>query len=98
MATEPVKLESNPLMTVAEIARGLNVSTNTIYYWVGRNEIPFVKIGKHLRFIARDVIQFFREKTEGIRPTCLRTVPPVKDKNSFRSLKIGDTIFTPEKE
>lgn len=59
------------LLTVEQIAQFLNVSPKTIYYWVGRFEIPFVKVGRHLRFQASEVTAHFAKKTEENRPACL---------------------------
>lgn len=59
---------NNCLLNVNEIAALLNVSNKTIYWWVNRSEIPFVKVGKHLRFEADKVLNFFRERTEDLRP------------------------------
>ena len=54
------------LLTGKELAEILNVSTQTIYYWVSRNEIPYVKIGKHNRFIKDDVIKYFVAKSKAL--------------------------------
>lgn len=56
--------ENNSLLTIEEIASELKVSTKTVYYWVGRFEIPFVKIGRHLRFNRDVVLHFFERKTK----------------------------------
>lgn len=56
-------LTSKTLLSIEEMAAELQVSTKTIYYWVGRFEIPFLKIGRHLRFQPDVVLQFFEEKT-----------------------------------
>lgn len=61
-----------PLSSAPEMAQILNVSTKTIYYWVERNEIPYVKVGKHLRFNAKRVIDHFETKTLESRPSCVR--------------------------
>jgi excisionase family DNA binding protein len=46
-----------------EIAQKLNVPVNTIYYWVAKGHIPYIKIGKHHRFLYQEVMDFFRMKT-----------------------------------
>ncbi len=63
MNSEPI------LLTVKELAGLLRVSTHTIYYWVSRSEIPYVKVGKHLRFDRNRVLTFFQDQTE--RGTCI---------------------------
>ena len=52
------------LSTPSEMAEQLKVSVNTIYYWVARHEIPFMRIGKHLRFSPNEVLGFFAKKVE----------------------------------
>lgn len=54
---------SHLYMTTKEIALELNVPVNTIYYWVAKSQIPYIKIGKHHRFLYDEVIDFFRKKT-----------------------------------
>lgn len=44
------------LLTVEEIAELFQTSTSTIYRWVHKREIPFVKLGGKLRF-SQDEIQ-----------------------------------------
>ncbi len=40
------------LLTAAEVAKLMRVSKGTIYRWVKRGRIPFVKIGDMIRFDA----------------------------------------------
>lgn len=47
------------LNTLKEMAELLNVSQKTIYYWVARKEIPFLKVGRHLRFESAAVLNYF---------------------------------------
>jgi excisionase family DNA binding protein len=76
----------NPLLTVKELSNRLNVSPSTIYYWVERNEIPLLRMGKHLRFRLDEVIAFFEKKTAERREHCVGTFNPVEP--SSRSLAI----------
>ena len=46
------------LFTVQEAAQYLAVSTSTLYGWVWQRRIPFVKIGRALRFDPRDLEAF----------------------------------------
>jgi len=43
------------LLTVQDAARLLAVSVSTIYGWVWQRRIPFVKIGRALRFDRNDL-------------------------------------------
>ena len=81
-------------LTLKEIAGVLNVPSYTIYYWVGRNEIPFVRVGRHLRFILDDVVEFFIVKTKESRPNCLQYGTAVKNEHNHCSLKIGVSART----
>ncbi len=49
------------LLTVEEIAEFFQTSTSTIYRWVHKREIPFVKLGGKLRF-SPDAIQEYIKK------------------------------------
>lgn len=49
------------LLTVEEIAELFQTSTSTIYRWVHKREIPFVKLGGKLRF-SPDTIQEYIKK------------------------------------
>ena len=52
------------LLTVEEIAELFQTSTSTIYRWVHKREIPFVKLGGKLRF-SPDAIQEYIKKNSG---------------------------------
>lgn len=59
-----ISAEFNRLLTVEELAEKLSVSVQTIYYWVSRDEIPVIKVGRHNRFSFEEVMKGFREKTK----------------------------------
>ncbi len=59
---EAPNLRTN-LVTLNELSQSLKVSPKTIYYWVARREIPYLKAGKHLRFDLEEVIMAFRAKS-----------------------------------
>ena len=48
------------IVTVAELSKILKVSPGTIYYWVSRKEIPYRKVGRHLRFNLGSVLAHFK--------------------------------------
>jgi len=77
------------LLTPRELSRELKISIKTIYYWVGRSSIPFVKIGRHIRFDRDQVLHFFRERTrEGVPCRGIETLVEQEIDNggdSFRS-------------
>lgn len=46
------------LLTIREAAQYLAVSVSTLYGWVWQRRIPFVKIGRALRFDPHDLAAF----------------------------------------
>jgi excisionase family DNA binding protein len=46
------------LLTIREAAKYLAVSVSTLYGWVWQRRIPFVKIGRALRFDPHDLAAF----------------------------------------
>jgi excisionase family DNA binding protein len=75
------------LCTPKELALLLKVPEKTIYYWVSRKDIPYIKIGRHLRFKAHLVLQAFEAKTEESRRRCF-DLPFQVSNRSLGSLKI----------
>jgi excisionase family DNA binding protein len=53
-------------MTVQDAAECLAVSVSTLYGWVYQRRIPFVKVGRALRFDRADLDRFI--ETNRIRP------------------------------
>ena len=52
------------LLNSKEVATKLGVPLNTVYYWVSKNEIPYIKAGKHNRFDYEEVMAHFKQKTQ----------------------------------
>ncbi len=48
------------LITVQEAAKFLAVSTSTLYGWVYQRRIPFVKVGRALRFELAELQRFIQ--------------------------------------
>jgi len=46
------------LMTIQEAAKFLAVSKSTLYGWVWQRRIPFVKVGRSLRFELGELQKF----------------------------------------
>lgn len=49
-----------PLLSIRQAAHLLAVSVSTLYGWVWQRKIPFVKIGRALRFDRKDLAEFVR--------------------------------------
>jgi len=48
------------LITVQDAAKFLAVSTSTLYGWVYQRRIPFVKVGRALRFELAELQKFIQ--------------------------------------
>lgn len=47
---------------IHELAEYIDISSNTLRYWVWRKEIPYLKIGKLLKFDIMKINQWLKEK------------------------------------
>lgn len=50
------------LLTPEDLSKILQVKLSTIYYWTHIGEIPFLKIGKALRFREDEIISWLKKK------------------------------------
>ena len=61
-------LQSEEPMTVKQAARFLGVSTQTVYLWVERKQIPHFRVmGRNIRFLKSDLRPFraqFKQEVE----------------------------------
>ena len=51
------------LLTVQEVAEMLKISVSTLYRWVNKREIPFVKLGGKLRFNEDEIKTFILQNS-----------------------------------
>ena len=68
---DPAKISFGELpLTVKEAARFLGVSTQTVYLWVERKQIPHLRVmGRNIRFLTTDLQPFraqFRREVENV--------------------------------
>jgi excisionase family DNA binding protein len=56
------------LLNVTEAARFLAVSPSTLYGWVWQRRIPFVKVGRAVRFDMTDLERFVSQNRIEARP------------------------------
>lgn len=93
MGAEPQSQQSNRLLTVEELSQELQVPIATVYFWVHRGDVPYIKVGRHLRFERDAVVRAFKQKTEDRHPACRLPVSLVEMEalygrtSSRRSLK-----------
>lgn len=52
------------ILTVSEVARFLRVPKSTVYKLARLGELPASKIGKHWRFIRRDIHEWMHGRTQ----------------------------------
>ena len=52
------------IMTVMEVARFLRVPKSTVYKLARLGQLPASKIGKHWRFLRRDIHEWMRGRTQ----------------------------------
>jgi excisionase family DNA binding protein len=69
-----VEMEAKePLLTVQAAARYLAVSVSTLYGWVWQRRVPFVKIGRALRFVPHDLEAFVEASKQSPRQEISRS-------------------------
>ena len=54
------------LLTVQEVAEMLKISVSTLYRWVHKREIPFVKLGGKLRFNEDEIKTFILQNSVSV--------------------------------
>ena len=60
-------LPESALLTVQDAAKFLAVSTSTLYGWVYQRRIPFVKLGRALRFEMPELQKFIQSNRVTVR-------------------------------
>ncbi|MGH9494859.1 MAG: helix-turn-helix domain-containing protein [Candidatus Sulfotelmatobacter sp.] len=64
-------IEPDTLLTVREVAEILKVPTTWVYDHARpdcANPLPFLKVGKYLRFIAADILTYVRNSRDNVTP------------------------------
>ena len=54
------------LYNINELSKLLNISTSTLYRWVHKKEIPFVKLGGRLLFEGEKIQEFIKQNSVSI--------------------------------
>ena len=70
------------LLRIEELGEYLNIPVGTIYYWVHLRKIPFIKMGRGLRFDLLEVLRHFNDATEEFKDPCLGLRDKLKRKKS----------------
>ena len=50
------------LLSIEEIAKRLGIAKNTLYDWCATRKIPYIKLGKFLRFDAVEIEAWLKTK------------------------------------
>jgi len=50
------------LLTIDDLARILNVKKSTIYQWVHMRLIPYIKVGRFVRFREKDIQRWLKSR------------------------------------
>lgn len=56
-----------PVLTVAEVAQALRVSTMTVYRLVNAGDLPALRVGKNIRIRERDLDAFLADGVVQLR-------------------------------
>jgi len=59
-------LTQKRLLGIGEVAERLGVSKNTLYDWCAFGKIPYLKIGKFLRFDPQEIDHWLQGKKIGV--------------------------------
>ena len=61
--TEEVTVREGEILTVMEVARFLRVPKSTVYKLARVGDLPASKIGKHWRFLRRDIHEWMHGRS-----------------------------------
>lgn len=56
--------DNQGFLSISCLTRLLNVPEKTIRHWIYRREIPFYKIGRHIRFDPKDIQQWISDRRQ----------------------------------
>lgn len=54
----------NEILTIMDVARFLRVPKSTVYKLARASELPASKIGKHWRFLRRDIHEWLHSRSQ----------------------------------
>lgn len=57
----------NRLINIHEVSAILGTAVNTIYSWVNQRKIPYVKVGRLLRFDPKDIESWISKNKVEVR-------------------------------
>jgi excisionase family DNA binding protein len=63
VGTQAVPMQETNLIDINELARRLSIPKGTLYNWVYLRRIPFVKLGRALRFNPKEIERIVRSSS-----------------------------------
>ncbi len=64
VSLDSVSPSEGEILTVLEVARFLRVPKSTVYKLARLGQLPASKIGKHWRFLRRDIHEWMHNRTQ----------------------------------
>ena len=64
VSLDSVSPSEGEILTVSDVARFLRVPKSTVYKLARLGELPASKIGKHWRFLRRDIHEWMHSRTQ----------------------------------
>jgi excisionase family DNA binding protein len=64
VSLDSVSPSEGEILTVSEVARFLRVPKSTVYKLARLGQLPASKIGKHWRFLRRDIHEWMHSRTQ----------------------------------
>lgn len=64
---DPAFTGDSEILTIMDVARFLRVPKSTVYKLARIGELPATKIGKHWRFLRRDIHEWMRSRSSLVK-------------------------------
>ncbi len=61
------KAPKNELLTAAEASRYLRITSQTLYRYLQRHQVPAFKLGKEWRIVRSDLEEWLRTRVKALR-------------------------------
>jgi excisionase family DNA binding protein len=61
-AVEAPEMSSDEIMNIKEVSHYLKIPVSTVYKLVQDRKVPAVKLGKHWRFMKKDLDHLFEQR------------------------------------
>ena len=55
-------MSDQALIDIEHVSEHLGVKVNTVYSWVNQRKIPYVKVGRLIKFDLQDINQWIAER------------------------------------